>query len=409
MLKGKKIILGITGSIAAYKAAFLLRLLVKEEAEVQVLITNAGKEFITPATLSALSGRPVLGTFFETGDGTWHSHVDLGTWADAMIIAPASANTLAKMTAGVCDNLLLTTYLSARCPVFIAPAMDLDMFSHPATQSNITLLEKHGCMIIEPATGVLASGLHGKGRMEEPEAIVEKIRKYYLDLETRPRLDGKRVLVTAGPTYEKIDPVRYIGNYSSGKMGFAIAERLAARGAIVDLIAGPVQLSVKNENINRINIVSARAMFEKSTELFPLCDGAIMTAAVADYAPAKISPKKIKRKSENITLKLKANPDIAAKMGEIKRDNQVLCGFALETDNEEENAIVKLKKKKFDFIVLNSLVEKGAGFMSDTNRITIIDTDNKKQVFPLKSKKDVADDVIDFFAASMLKKEHPQT
>ena len=398
-MKGKKIILGITGSIAAYKAAYLLRLLKKEEAEVQVLITPAGKEFITPATLSALSGRPVLGTFFETKDGTWNSHVDLGLWADAMIIAPASANTMAKMATGTCDNLLLTTYLSARCPVFIAPAMDLDMFSPPATQNNISLLKERGCMIIEPGTGVLASGLHGKGRMEEPEMIVEKLRDFF---NKEKSLAGKRIMIPAGPTYENIDPVRFIGNYSSGKMGFAIAEELANRGATVELIAGPVQLQVANKKlINRTDVVSAHEMYDKSIEIFPTVDAAIMVAAVADYAPAVKSSQKIKRKTKNIQLKLKANPDIAAAMGELKKPSQILAGFALETENAEKNAFKKLLSKGLDFIVLNSLAEQGAGFMVDTNRITIIDKENKKKEFPLKKKSEAAKDVVDTLQLKM--------
>ena len=403
-MKGKKIILGITGSIAAYKAAFLLRLLKKEEAEVQVLITPAGKEFITPATLSALSERPVLGTFFETNDGTWHSHVNLGLWADAMIIAPASANTLAKMAMGICDNLLLTTYLSVRCPVFIAPAMDMDMFSHPATQNNLSILEEHGCTIIEPGTGVLASGLHGKGRMEEPELIVEKLRSFFAESEKKKSLYGKRIMVTAGPTYENIDPVRFIGNYSSGKMGFAIAEELAERGATVELISGPVHLSVKNALISRTDVVSAQDMYQKSMDIFPNSDAAIMVAAVADYSPVEESSQKIKRKEGNMILELKANPDIAAKIGELKKPRQVLAGFALETDNAETNAYNKLLSKGLDFIVLNSLSEQGAGFMVDTNRITIIDKENKKREFPLKDKRDVAKDVVDMIEYYINKK-----
>lgn len=402
MLKGKKIILGITGSIAAYKAAFLLRLLMKEGADVQVIVTPAGKEFITPVTLSALSGRPVLGTFFENRDGTWHSHVDLGLWADLMVIAPASANTMAKMANGICDNLLLTTYLSAKCPVFIAPAMDLDMYAHPATQKNINALEGWGCKVIEPGTGVLASGLHGKGRMEEPEAILHQIISFFQSSEKKKSLIGKCIMVTAGPTHEAIDPVRFIGNYSSGKMGFAIAEELAARGARVDLIAGPVQMKVENRNINRIDVVSASEMFEKSRELFPHADGAVMAAAVGDFSPVEAARHKIKRTGQNFTLQLKANPDIAKNMGEIKKKGQVLVGFALETENEENNAIVKLKAKNLDFVVLNSLASPGSGFMVDTNRITIIDKENKTVEFPLKSKKEAASDVVDYLEKFMV-------
>jgi phosphopantothenoylcysteine decarboxylase / phosphopantothenate---cysteine ligase len=401
MLNGKKIILGITGSIAAYKAAFLLRLLMKEGAEVQVVITSAGKEFITPVTLSALSGRPVLGEFFEHRDGTWHSHVDLGLWADLMLIAPASANTMGKMVAGICDNLLLTTYLSARCPVFIAPAMDLDMFQHPSTIHNIEVLQRWGCKIIEPGTGVLASGLSGKGRMEEPEAILEILNDFFAQQEKGIELAEKKVMITAGPTYELIDPVRFIGNYSSGKMGFAIAEELAERGASVDLICGPVQLETVHPGIRRIDVVSAREMYEQSLKLFPESDIAVFTAAVSDYAPVKQETVKIKRNSENMKIELKANPDIAATLGQSKRPDQILVGFALETDNEEENAAAKLKAKNLDFIVLNSLADKGAGFIGDTNRITIIDSENKKTDFPLKSKKEVAVDIADYLVSKL--------
>jgi phosphopantothenoylcysteine decarboxylase/phosphopantothenate--cysteine ligase len=396
MLQGKKIILGITGSIAAYKAAFLLRLLMKEGAEVQVILTPAGKEFITPVTLSALSGRPVLGSFFEKGDGTWHSHVDLGIWADLMLIAPASANTLAKMATGVCDNLLLTTYLSAKCPVFIAPAMDLDMFAHPATQKNIETLQEWGCKVIEPGTGVLASGLHGKGRMEEPEAILKLIKSFFQSSERNNSLTDKRIMITAGPTHEAIDPVRFIGNHSSGKMGFAIAEELAARGAMVDLITGPVQLEVENSLINRVDVVTASQMHEKARALFPSANAAIMAAAVGDFSPINAANQKIKHSGQNLMLELKANPDIAKSMGEIKKTGQVLVGFALETENEEANAIGKLKSKNLDFIVLNSLASPGSGFMTDTNRITIIDKENKKTEYPLKSKKEVAIDIADY-------------
>lgn len=396
MLQGKKIILGITGSIAAYKAAFLLRLLMKEGAEVQVIITPAGKEFITPVTLSALSGKPVLGTFFENRDGTWHSHVDLGLWADLMLIAPASANTLAKMANGICDNLLLTTYLSAKCPVVIAPAMDLDMFAHPATQKNIEILSNWGCKVIEPGTGVLASGLHGKGRMEEPEAIVEQLKAFFTAEEKKKSFAGKRIMITAGPTHEAIDPVRFIGNYSSGKMGFAIAEELALRGAVVDLIAGPVQLTTHHANIRRYDVVSAMEMYQKASELFPRTNGAVMAAAVADFTPVEKAEQKIKRAGDSFTLEMKANPDIARAMGQMKQPGQVLAGFALETDNAEANAAGKLQSKNLDFIVLNSLADPGSGFMVDTNRITILDRENKKMEFPLKSKREVASDIVDY-------------
>lgn len=396
MLSGKKIILGITGSIAAYKSATLLRLLVKEGAEVQVVITSAGKEFITPVTLSALSGRPVLGNFFETGDGTWHSHVDLGLWADLLIIAPASANTMGKMVTGICDNLLLTTYLSARCPVFVAPAMDLDMFQHPSTIRNMQTLEEWGCKIIEPGTGALASGLSGKGRMEEPEVILEKIIHFFSNQPTKKRLAGKRVMVTAGPTHESIDPVRFIGNHSSGRMGVKIAEALANEGATVDLVTGPIALKVTHPNIKKYDVVSAIQMYDKCVELFPSADAAIMSAAVSDYAPVKAATSKIKRAKDSWTLEMKANPDISAQMGKMKNKNQILVGFALETDHEEENAIKKLERKNLDFIVLNSLKNPGAGFATKTNQITIIDNQNKKTNFPLKDKAEVAQDIVNY-------------
>jgi phosphopantothenoylcysteine decarboxylase/phosphopantothenate--cysteine ligase len=402
MLKGKKVILGITGSIAAYKAVYLLRLLVKEGAEVQVIITPAGKEFITSVTLSALSGKPVLSEFFANNDGTWHSHVDLGLWADIMLIAPASANTMGKMVNAICDNLLITTYLSAKCPVLVAPAMDLDMFAHPANQRNIDLLRQFGAHIVEPGTGELASGLEGKGRMEEPEKIMERVREI-LEPEKKKSLTGKKVLVTAGPTYENIDPVRYIGNYSSGKMGFAIAEVLAERGAEVELVTGPVALSVSHSKIKRTDVVSALQMDEASHNIFPHCDAAIFSAAVADYAPETMESDKIKRSSNEMDIRLKANPDIAAGIGAIKQKHQVTVGFALETSNEEDNALRKIEKKNFDFIVLNSPNQAGEGFMTDTNRITIIHKDHKKESFPLKSKKEVAMDIVSALEKNLLK------
>ena len=395
MLKGKKIILGITGSIAAYKSAFLLRLLIKEEAEVQVIMTKAAKEFITPVTMSALSGKPVLGEFFETGDGTWHSHVDLGLWADLMIVAPASANSMGKMVSGICDNLLLTTYLSAKCPVYIAPAMDLDMFKHPANLANIEKLKEYGATIIEPGSGELASGLCGKGRMEEPEQIVEVIKDFFSTPEQTP-LSGKKVLITAGPTYEKLDPVRFIGNYSSGKMGFAIAEEVAQRGAEVFLVTGPSKAEVLNPAIKRIDIESAAQMKQECEEIFPDVDVAIMAAAVADYTPENVADTKMKRAGENLILELKPTTDIAAMLGKQKTNNQVLAGFALETTDAKKNAAEKLRRKNLDFIVLNSLEDEGAGFMGDTNKISIINRDNKIVEFPLKSKQDVAVDIVDF-------------
>jgi phosphopantothenoylcysteine decarboxylase/phosphopantothenate--cysteine ligase len=393
MLKGKKVILGITGSIAAYKAAYLLRLLVKEGAEVQVIITPAGKEFITTVTLSALSGKPVLSEFFENTDGSWHSHVDLGLWADVMVVAPASANTMGKMTNAICDNLLITTYLSAKCPVVVAPAMDLDMYAHPANQRNIEVLREFGAHIIEPGTGELASGLEGKGRMEEPEVIVERLKKI-LKPEKKKSLSGKKILVTAGPTYENIDPVRFIGNYSSGKMGFAIAEELASRGGEVILVAGPVSLKTQNPAINRIDIVSASEMDEVCRDLFPDCDAAVFAAAVSDYAPENKLEEKIKRTDSRLSIQLKSNPDIAARAGESKKTGQVTVGFALETNNEEHNAIKKVEAKNFDFIVLNSPNKAGEGFMTDTNRISIIHRNHKKENFPLKSKPEVACDIV---------------
>jgi phosphopantothenoylcysteine decarboxylase/phosphopantothenate--cysteine ligase len=333
-----------------------------------------------------------LGTFFEEKNGTWHSHVSLGLWADAFIIAPASANTISKMAAGICDNLLLTTYLSARCPVFVAPAMDMDMFAHPATKKSISMLIERGCKVIEPSTGVLASGLNGKGRIEEPEIIVEKLNLFFENKEKKS-LAGKKIMVTAGPTYEKIDPARFIGNFSSGKTGFAIAEELAERGATVHLIAGPVQLKEKNRQIIRTDAVTAEQMYNSVMKIFPEMDAAIMTAAVSDYRPANFSSKKIKRDSNEFYLELVANQDIAAKLGAIKKPNQFLAGFALETENNEQNAIKKLNSKNFDFIVLNSLSEDNACFNVDANSITIIDKENNITKFPLKSKIEIAIDI----------------
>ena len=392
MLKGKNIVLGITGSIAAYKAAYLIRALVKKGAEVQVVITPAGKEFITPVTLSALTGKPVISEFFTANDGSWHSHVDLGLWADAMVIAPASASTIAKMANGVADNMLITTYLSSKAKVFIAPAMDLDMFAHPTTRRNLDLLRSYGNFIIEPATGELASHLHGKGRMEEPDKIVEILEAYFQGKET---LSGKKILITAGPTYEKIDPVRFIGNYSSGKMGFALAEVCAERGADVTLIAGPVSLQALHPNIKRIDVESAEEMYDGVVDKYPNMSAAIMCAAVADYAPEIRNEAKIKRTGDDLLLRLKPNKDIAAALGRMKKTGQVLVGFALETNDEEENAWIKLNRKNLDFIVLNSLQDKGAGFKCDTNKITIIEKSGNKLVFETKAKKEVAADIVD--------------
>lgn len=398
MLKGKKIVLGVTGSIAAYKAAMLVRLLVKEGAEVQVVMTPAAKEFITPLTLSTLSGRPVMSEFFNSCSGDWHSHVEMGLWADAMIVAPATASTLGKMASGIADNLLVTTYLSMKAPVFIAPAMDLDMFAHPATQNSIKVLKGYGNHIIEPASGELASHLTGKGRMEEPENIVKALKDFFL---AGRDLAGKRILITAGPTYEKIDPVRFIGNYSSGKMGFAIAGECACRGAEVVLVAGPVSLPVPHPSIKRIDVESALEMYSAAMEEFPSCDAAVLSAAVADYRPAVQANSKIKRVSNGMTIELEANPDIAASLGKEKRNGQVLAGFALETDHGEENARLKLDKKNLDFIVLNSLEDSGAGFACDTNKVTVIDRDGKSE-YPLKSKRDVAKDVVSHLSRLLL-------
>lgn len=391
-LKGKHIILGITGSIAAYKAAVLLRLLVKEGAEVQVVITPAGKEFITPVTLSALSGKPVISEFFGTSDGTWNSHVDLGLWADLMLIAPATATTLGKMANGIADNMLVTTYLSAKCPVLIAPAMDLDMFVHPSTQRNMGILKEYGNTILDPATGELASGLEGKGRMEEPENILEKVVD---QLSRKKKLLNKTFLVTAGPTYEKIDPVRFIGNYSSGKMGYAIAEELAKEGARVILVSGPVNVSAVHANIDVVAVESASEMYEASVQAFSQADGAIMCAAVADFTPAVKYAEKTKRGKQNWSIELEPTKDIAATLGNQKSGEQILVGFALETNDELTNATRKLEKKNLDFIVLNSLNDKGAGFGTETNKITIVEKGNKTQKFELKSKREVARDIVE--------------
>ncbi|HRF86029.1 MAG TPA: bifunctional phosphopantothenoylcysteine decarboxylase/phosphopantothenate--cysteine ligase CoaBC [Alloprevotella sp.] len=390
-LKGKHIVLGISGSIAAYKACPLIRLFIKAGAEVQVVITPAGKEFITPVTLSALTSKPVIGDFFAQRDGTWHSHVDLGQWADVMIVAPATASTLAKMANGVADNMLITTYLSMKAPVFVAPAMDLDMYAHPATQANLQRLRSFGNIIIEPGEGELASHLVGKGRMEEPEAIFSCIDRFFSP--DRKQLAGKRIMITAGPTYEKIDPVRFIGNYSSGKMGFALAEVCAEMGAEVDLIAGPVGLRTSHPNIRRVDVESAQEMYDASLAVFPQCDAAILSAAVADFTVETSVSEKIKRGRDGMNLKLVPTRDIAAALGREKKDGQKLVGFALETVNEKANARQKLEKKNCDFIVLNSLRDEGAGFMVDTNKITIVTSDEVLE-FPLKSKMEVAKDIV---------------
>jgi phosphopantothenoylcysteine decarboxylase/phosphopantothenate--cysteine ligase len=391
MLQGKNIILGITGSIAAYKACYIIRGLLKKGAEVQVVITPAGKEFITPVTLSALTGKPVISAFFAQRDGTWNSHVDLGLWADAMVIAPATAATIGKMANGIADNMLVTTYLSAKAPVFVAPAMDLDMFAHPSTKRNLDMLRARGNHIIEPGMGELASHLVGKGRMEEPEKIIAIVDAFF---ETRSELSGKKILITAGPTYERIDPVRFIGNYSSGKMGFALAEECAGRGAEVTLIAGPVHREVHHPNIRRIDVESAVEMYEESVRLYPAMDAGILCAAVADYTPAAVAEKKMKRGDGGLTLHLKSTDDIAATLGKMKKEGQILVGFALETDDESRNAQRKLEHKNFDFIVLNSLNDAGAGFRCDTNRISIIDRQGQSD-YGLKPKSEVAKDIID--------------
>lgn len=393
MLKGKHIILGITGSIAAYKAAYLIRGLVKRGAEVQVVITPAGKEFITPLTLATLSSHPVISEFFSNRDGTWNSHVDLGLWADAMLIAPATASTIGKMANGIADNMLVTTYLSCKAPVFVAPAMDLDMFAHPTTRRNLERLRSFGNWIIEPAEGELASHLVGKGRMEEPDRIIEVLSDFF---ETRKDLAGKKVLITAGPTYERLDPVRFIGNYSSGKMGFALAEVCAERGAEVTLVAGPVALGISNPAIRRIDVESAEEMYQAAREAFPDSDAAILCAAVADYRPEQVAERKIKREEKGeMTLRLVPNQDIAASLGAMKREGQILVGFALETDDGVSHAESKLRRKNLDFIVLNSLRDPGAGFRCDTNKIAILDNAGTRTSFPLKSKREVASDIVD--------------
>ena len=391
MIKGKKIVLGITGSIAAYKAAVLTRGLIKKGAEVQIVITPAGKEFITPVTLSALTSKPVISEFFAQRDGTWHSHVDLGLWADVMLIAPATASTIGKMAHGIADNMLITTYLSMKAPVFIAPAMDLDMFAHPATQHNLDILRSYGNHIIEPASGELASHLVGKGRMEEPERIIEELEAFF---ERQQQLNGKKILITAGPTYEKIDPVRFIGNYSSGKMGYALAEACAERGAEVTLVSGPVNLKVTHPNIHRIDVESAEQMYEAAVSAYADADAGILCAAVADFTPETVAGQKIKREKDDLVLRLKPTHDIAAALGKQKQAHQKLVGFALETTDEVAHAQDKLNRKNFDFIVLNSLNDKGAGFRCDTNKITIIDR-QATTPYPLKEKKEVACDIID--------------
>lgn len=390
-MKGKHIVLGISGSIAAYKACSLIRLFIKAGAEIQVVITPAGKEFITPVTLSALTSKPVISEFFAQRDGSWHSHVALGQWADAMVIAPATASTIGKMANGIADNMLITTYLSMKAPVFVAPAMDLDMFAHPSTTANLERLRSYGNHIIEPASGELASHLIGKGRMEEPEQIFAALERFFT---AQQRMKGKRVMITAGPTYEKIDPVRFIGNYSSGKMGIALAEACAEQGAEVELVCGPIRLTTNHPNIHRTDVESASEMYEAATRIFPTADAAILCAAVADFTVETTADQKIKRGKDDMVLRLKPTQDIAAVLGQMKTAQQKMVGFALETTDEKSNARRKLQKKNLDFIVLNSLNDPGAGFSHDTNKITIISAD-KETEYPLKPKSEVAKDIID--------------
>ena len=391
MLKNKNILIGVTASIAAYKSAFLVRLLVKSGANVKVIMTEASTEFITPLTLATLSKNPVVIEFTKNKQGEWNNHVELGLWADTFLIAPASANTLAKMANGICDNLLLASYLSAKCPVYLAPAMDLDMYKHKSTVDNLKRLQSYGNKIIQPGIGELASGLFGEGRMAEPEEIISFLEK---EFSKKLPFTGKHVLVTAGPTYEAIDPVRFIGNHSSGKMGFAIAEEFANQGAEVTLVCGPNSLKTINKNINRVDITSADELFNASHKAFKNVDIAILSAAVADYKPSKTASQKIKKSNGTKVIDLIPTKDTLAELGKLKTKKQLLIGFALETENEIENAKLKIKKKNLDLIVLNSLKDKGAGFKTDTNKITIIDKYNKIIKFELKSKEDVAKDIL---------------
>ena len=391
-MQGKHILIGVTGGIAAYKTAYLIRDLVKRGAEVKVIMTEKAKAFITPLTLATLSRNPILVDFFDPTNGAWNSHVSLGLWADAYVIAPATANTIAKMAHGIADNLLTTTYLSARCPIFVAPAMDLDMYAHPTTQENIEYLKNKGVNIIDAASGFLASGLEGKGRMAEPEEISERVSAFF---NSKRELSGKKVLITAGPTHEKIDPVRFIGNHSSGKMGYALAEECASRGADVYLVSGPVQIKAKHPNIKTISVESAQEMYEASNKEFDTSDICILCAAVADFRPETQADEKIKREKDDLVIRLKPTQDIAASLGAKKKDNQIIVGFALETNNEAENAQGKLIRKNLDFIVLNSLKDANACFGYDTNKITIIEKNGNSEAFCLKSKTEVAKDIID--------------
>ena len=403
MLKGKKIVLGITGSIAAYKACLLIRQLIKRGAEVQVVITPAGKEFITPITLSALTHKPVISEFFSQRDGTWNSHVDLGLWADAMVVAPCTASTLGKMAHGIADNMLITTYLSMKAPVFIAPAMDLDMYRHPSTQANMKTLLSYGNHIIEPESGFLASGLEGKGRMEEPEVIADRLDQFFSENSQPSPIAGKKVVITAGPTYEKIDPVRFIGNYSSGKMGFAIAEECLSRGADVTVVAGPVSLTCSS-GIRRLDVESCQEMYDAATSEFADADVAILAAAVADFRPALVADRKIKRGKDDMVITLCPTHDIAAALGASKKAGQTLVAFALETNDEEANAMRKLEKKNADFVVLNSLRNEGTCFRTDQNQIEIVSRDGKTS-YEKKSKADTASDIVDYLEKVVLTKQ----
>lgn len=390
-MQGKHVILGVTGGIAAYKAAYLVRSLVKAGAEVKVIMTENAKKFVTPLTFSTLSGNPVYTEFFNPENGEWHSHVKLGVWADLFIVAPATANTLAKMVHGIADNLLTTTYLSARCRTLVVPAMDLDMYAAAATQDNLETLRRRGVIVMDPASGFLASGLEGKGRMPEPEDIMRFAANV---LAQQQDLTGKKVLITAGPTYENIDPVRFIGNYSTGKMGYAIADECAQRGADVTVVSGPVSIEPKNKNVKVVSVRSAAEMFAATDKLFTEADVTVLSAAVADFTPIVSADEKIKREKDNLTLELRPTVDIAASLGKKKREGQIFVGFALETNNEEQNAQSKLERKNFDFIVLNSMRNPGTCFGSDNNQIKIIDRDNITS-HPLKSKAEVAKDIVD--------------
>ena len=395
MLKGRKILLGVTGGIAAYKAAVIVRLLVREGAEVKVIMTPRARDFITPLTMATLSRNPVLADFFDPEDGRWNSHIDLGLWADLFLVAPVTANTMGKMAAGIADNLLLTTFLSARCPVFLAPAMDLDMLSHPATVKNIATLRSFGNHIIEPDTGELASGLEGKGRMAEPEVILEEIDRFFSKKKiTELPLQGKRVFINAGPTVEPIDPVRFISNHSSGRMGIALADEADRLGADVTLVLGPVALRPESDSVKIINVTTAAEMKEASVAAFRDCDIAILAAAVADFTPENTSEQKIKRGVGGMAIMVRPTEDIAAYLGKIRKEGQFLAGFALETDNEVSNATGKLRRKNLDMIILNSLSDEGAGFGYETNRVTIIDRNNNIDKFELKSKGEVASDIL---------------